>query len=242
MWPYGTGIRRRPARNKRCVPMIKKLFTSEGPGTGLVDKAVRLSGLTFKGEVRTLTYEDLHQLAADLIERALQARGPHDELFGERPDSAVVTPVSVRPSLLAARHQGPASRPRPSTAGPTRVVSTTTTAGPAYMRARMLIVIPGRGSRGVGCRRTGAARSLGSPAIRRTGWRPEVARSSSGRDITAAAVSSSRAVMSRTARPGSDTCTSSMLSMSDATPLASARFAGGMHATCMSGLCRGGSL
>ncbi|WP_438453017.1 NACHT N-terminal Helical domain 1-containing protein [Streptomyces asiaticus] len=83
MEPVSVGVR---LASSAVVPLIKKLFASEGSGAGLVDKPVRLSSLvTFKGEKRTLTYEDLHKLAAELIERALQARGPHDELQeGER--------------------------------------------------------------------------------------------------------------------------------------------------------------
>nr|WP_229914117.1 NACHT domain-containing protein [Streptomyces capitiformicae] len=63
------------------TPLIKKLFVGDGPGAGLVDRPVRISGLvSFRGEKRTLTMEDLLKLAAELVERALKT--------GERPVSA----------------------------------------------------------------------------------------------------------------------------------------------------------
>ncbi|MEV0324259.1 NACHT domain-containing protein [Streptomyces sp. NPDC050658] len=63
------------------APLIKKLFVREGPGAGLVDRPVRLSGLvSFRGEKRTLTRQDLAGLAAELVRHALRA--------GERPVTA----------------------------------------------------------------------------------------------------------------------------------------------------------
>lgn len=60
------------------APLVKKLFVREGPGAGLLDRPVRLSGhLSFTGEKRTLTERDLRKLAAELVRRALAA--------GERP-------------------------------------------------------------------------------------------------------------------------------------------------------------
>lgn len=54
------------------APLIKKLFVREGPGAGLVDRPVRLSGLvSFKGEKRTLTEKDLSKLAGELVHQAL---------------------------------------------------------------------------------------------------------------------------------------------------------------------------
>ncbi|MEV2252253.1 NACHT domain-containing protein [Streptomyces sp. NPDC050147] len=56
------------------APLIKKLFVREGPGAGLVDRPVRLSGLvSFKGEKRTLTEKDLTRLAGELVHQALGA-------------------------------------------------------------------------------------------------------------------------------------------------------------------------
>ncbi|MFD8384136.1 NACHT domain-containing protein [Streptomyces sp. NPDC059679] len=63
------------------TPLIKKLFVQEAPGAGLADKPVRVSGLvSFKGEKRTLTEKNLHKIAAQLVERAVQSAGQ-----GERP-------------------------------------------------------------------------------------------------------------------------------------------------------------
>ncbi|MGY0060445.1 NACHT domain-containing protein [Streptomyces sp. LZ34] len=63
------------------MPLIKKLFVQEGPGAGLVDKPVRVSGLvSFTGEKRTLTEKNLHKIAAQLVERAVESAGE-----GERP-------------------------------------------------------------------------------------------------------------------------------------------------------------
>ncbi|MBT2401479.1 NACHT domain-containing NTPase [Streptomyces sp. ISL-100] len=62
-------------------PLVRKLFVAEGPGAGLVDKPVRLSGyVSFKGEKRTLTRTDLRRLSAELVKQALRT--------GERPISA----------------------------------------------------------------------------------------------------------------------------------------------------------
>lgn len=56
-----------------AAPLIKKLFVREGPGAGLVDRPVRLSGLvSFKGEKRTLTEKDLTKLAGELVHQALR--------------------------------------------------------------------------------------------------------------------------------------------------------------------------
>ncbi|MEV0115478.1 NACHT domain-containing protein [Streptomyces sp. NPDC050844] len=55
------------------TPLIKKLFVREGPGAGLVDRPVRLSGLvSFRGEKHTLTQQDLAKLAAALVRQALR--------------------------------------------------------------------------------------------------------------------------------------------------------------------------
>lgn len=55
------------------APLIKKLFVREGPGAGLVDRPVRLSGLvSFKGEKRTLAEKDLSKLAGELVHQALR--------------------------------------------------------------------------------------------------------------------------------------------------------------------------
>lgn len=65
-------------------PLVKQLLTREGPGAGLVDKPVRLSGLvTFRGEKRTLGEKEVGHLAARLVREAVQSPGeppfPADE-------------------------------------------------------------------------------------------------------------------------------------------------------------------
>ncbi|WP_079149135.1 NACHT domain-containing protein [Streptomyces agglomeratus] len=61
-------------------PLVRKLFVAEGPGAGLVDKPVRLSGyVSFRGEKRTLTRSDLDRLSGELVKQALRT--------GERPVS-----------------------------------------------------------------------------------------------------------------------------------------------------------
>ncbi|GAA1900579.1 NACHT domain-containing protein [Streptomyces sodiiphilus] len=59
--------------------LVKKLFVVEGPGAGLVDRPVRMSGrLSFTGERRTLGEKQLRALAAELVDRAAEADGPHE--------------------------------------------------------------------------------------------------------------------------------------------------------------------
>ncbi|MFE9631374.1 NACHT domain-containing protein [Streptomyces sp. NPDC006463] len=63
------------------APLVKKLFVTEGPGAGLVDKPVRISGyVSFRGEKRSLTQSDVRDLAAKLVRQALRT--------GERPITA----------------------------------------------------------------------------------------------------------------------------------------------------------
>ncbi|MDR3082229.1 MAG: NACHT domain-containing protein [Streptomyces sp.] len=66
------------------APLVKRLFVTEGPGAGLVDKPVRVSEyVSFRGEKRGLTEKDLHKLAAALVARAVTTDGerplPEDE-------------------------------------------------------------------------------------------------------------------------------------------------------------------
>ncbi|ELP61622.1 NACHT domain-containing protein [Streptomyces turgidiscabies] len=59
-------------------PLVRKLFVTGGPGAGLVDKPIRISGyVSFKGEKRALTESDVRNLAAKLVSQALRS--------GERP-------------------------------------------------------------------------------------------------------------------------------------------------------------
>ncbi|WP_338698981.1 NACHT domain-containing protein [Streptomyces sp. Q6] len=66
------------------APALRKLLVQEGPGAGLTDRPVRLSGLvSFRGEKRTLTDTDLARLARKLVGAAVDGPGeppfPYDE-------------------------------------------------------------------------------------------------------------------------------------------------------------------
>nr|WP_203599207.1 NACHT domain-containing protein [Streptomyces sp. SID10853] len=75
--------------------MVKKLFVQEGPGAGVVDRPVRISGLvSFRGEKRTLGRRDLTALAQTLVERALQSAGPGERPIGADEEQAVADAVS----------------------------------------------------------------------------------------------------------------------------------------------------
>ncbi|MCZ4516254.1 NACHT domain-containing protein [Streptomyces sp. ActVer] len=70
MEPTTVGVR---LASTVATPLIKKLFTPEGPGAGLVDKPVRISSrVSFKGEQRTLGEKDVTRLASELVRRALK--------------------------------------------------------------------------------------------------------------------------------------------------------------------------
>ena len=75
-------------------PLVKKLFRPDGPGAGLVDRPVRISGLvSFRGEKRTLTDVELRKIAEELVERAALSTGVSERLprFEQR---AVVNAVT----------------------------------------------------------------------------------------------------------------------------------------------------
>ncbi|MEU3254074.1 NACHT domain-containing protein [Streptomyces sp. NPDC006997] len=77
-------------------PLVRKLFVTEGPGAGLVDRPVRISGLvSFRGEKRTLNRADLDKLTAELVRRALEE--------GERPVTADEE-EAVRTTLALSLH------------------------------------------------------------------------------------------------------------------------------------------
>ncbi|WP_416963644.1 NACHT domain-containing protein [Streptomyces sp. Agncl-13] len=62
-------------------PLVKKLFRTDGPGAGLVDRPVRISGLvSFRGELRTLTDVELRKIAEELVERAALSTGVSERL------------------------------------------------------------------------------------------------------------------------------------------------------------------
>ncbi|MFI9171118.1 NACHT domain-containing protein [Streptomyces lincolnensis] len=54
-------------------PLVKRLFVTETPGAGLVDRPVRISGfVSFRGEKRTLDKPALEKLSAALVGQALE--------------------------------------------------------------------------------------------------------------------------------------------------------------------------
>ncbi|WP_328495674.1 NACHT domain-containing protein [Streptomyces sp. NBC_00414] len=70
MEPATVGVR---LASSVATPLIRKLFVTEGPGAGLVDKPVRISSrVSFKGEQRTLGAKDVTRLATELVRRALK--------------------------------------------------------------------------------------------------------------------------------------------------------------------------
>ncbi len=72
----GIGLR---LASSAVAPLVKRLFRADGPGAALVDHPVRISALvTFRGEKRTLSDDDLRRLSAELVARAVRATGPHD--------------------------------------------------------------------------------------------------------------------------------------------------------------------
>ncbi|MFF3290663.1 NACHT domain-containing protein [Streptomyces sp. NPDC003023] len=90
MEPAGIGLR---IGASVVTPLVKRLFVPEGPGAGLVQRGVRLSGLvSFRGEKRALTHDDLRRLTDQLVRRARRDAGPH-ERFPEDEHSAVVDAV-----------------------------------------------------------------------------------------------------------------------------------------------------
>ncbi|MFI0966191.1 NACHT domain-containing protein [Streptomyces sp. NPDC021080] len=79
-----------------AAPLVRRLFVTEGPGAGLVDRPVRISAfVSFQGEKRAAGEKDLARLAAELVGRAL--RGP------ERPFPADEEPAVVH-ALAATLH------------------------------------------------------------------------------------------------------------------------------------------
>lgn len=61
------------------TPLVRKLFRGDQPGAGLVAEPVRIGSLvSFRGEKRSLTAEDLEKLVRRLLQRAVEAAGPHE--------------------------------------------------------------------------------------------------------------------------------------------------------------------
>ncbi|MEV7611473.1 NACHT domain-containing protein [Streptomyces sp. NPDC089799] len=80
-------------------PLVRKLFVSEGPGAGLVDKPVRISGyVSFRGEKRSLTEADVRTLAAKIVKHALRTGGERPIAADE--EQAVVDALAATLSAL----------------------------------------------------------------------------------------------------------------------------------------------
>lgn len=78
-------------------PLIKKLFVTEGPGAGLVDNPIRISGyVSFKGEKRALTEADVRDLSAKLVKQALRSGEP-----SIRPDEQLAVTDALAVTLQA---------------------------------------------------------------------------------------------------------------------------------------------
>ncbi|MEU4682856.1 NACHT domain-containing protein [Streptomyces xinghaiensis] len=61
------------------TPLVRKLFRGDQPGAGLVAEPVRIGTLvSFRGEKSSLTRRDLEKLVRRLVDRAVEAAGPHE--------------------------------------------------------------------------------------------------------------------------------------------------------------------
>ncbi|WP_328359540.1 NACHT domain-containing protein [Streptomyces sp. NBC_00445] len=79
-------------------PLVRKLFASDGPGAGLVDKPVRLTDLvSFRGEKRTLGEREVRKLAGKLVSEAMAS--PGERPFPPDEEAAVTETLARR--LLA---------------------------------------------------------------------------------------------------------------------------------------------
>ncbi|MEX2973880.1 NACHT domain-containing NTPase [Streptomyces sp. C184] len=93
MDPSAVGVR---LASGVVAPLVRKLFVKPGPGAGLVAKPVRISGLvSFKGEQRTLSDQDLHKIAAELVARALRTAGPGERPVAEDEEQAVADALAT---------------------------------------------------------------------------------------------------------------------------------------------------
>ncbi len=93
MDPSAVGVR---LASGVVAPLVRKLFVKEGPGAGLVEKPVRISGLvSFKGEQRTLSDKDLRKLAAELVDRAVRTAGPGECLLAADEERAVADALAT---------------------------------------------------------------------------------------------------------------------------------------------------
>ncbi|MFI6494693.1 NACHT domain-containing protein [Streptomyces sp. NPDC050564] len=79
------------------TPLVKKLFVADRPGAGLVDGPVQISGVvSFKGENRALSDNDLEKLAAELVRRAVKT--------GEAPLASAEEEAAVVHALARTLH------------------------------------------------------------------------------------------------------------------------------------------
>ncbi|MFD5398660.1 NACHT domain-containing protein [Streptomyces sp. NPDC127097] len=93
MDPSAVGVR---LASGVVAPLVRKLFVKEGPGAGLVTKPVRISGLvSFQGERRTLSDEDLRKIAAELVDRAVRNAGPGERPLAADEDGAVAEALAT---------------------------------------------------------------------------------------------------------------------------------------------------
>lgn len=80
------------------APLVKKLFVTDGPGAGLVDRPVRLTRLvSFRGEQRTLGDKEVRGLAGRLVADSLDS--PGEPAFPRDEETAVADALAAR--LLA---------------------------------------------------------------------------------------------------------------------------------------------
>lgn len=95
MDPTATGIK---LASSAVTPLIRKLFVREGPGAGLVDRPVRISGIvSFSGEKATLTEKDLRKLSDELVKRAMV--GSELPVPGEETEAVVIAVWQALKSL-----------------------------------------------------------------------------------------------------------------------------------------------
>jgi hypothetical protein len=125
--PTAIGVR---LASSIVTPLIRRLFVTEGPGAGLVDRPVRISGhVSFRGEKRRLGRTDVQRLAAELVRQALKAAERGERLLPADEEEAVahaladtlyalgdltmtdVQAVELGPEALAARLRGAAGDP-----------------------------------------------------------------------------------------------------------------------------------
>ncbi|MEU3708516.1 NACHT domain-containing protein [Streptomyces catenulae] len=80
-------------------PLVRKLLVADGPGAGVVERPVRMSGwLSFRGEKKRLGEKELHRLASELVRRAVEPLPPGDR---PAPDEVAATAHALAFTLHA---------------------------------------------------------------------------------------------------------------------------------------------